>query len=168
MGIRSPGPCRREAFSARMVPAGICSVTRFLHAGTTCKSLSSPSKGCGLRPVRRDSYGKTSASCVARRRSEEWRRQQPLRDGHTIAWCLPTIGVLRQDGARRHLLSDPFAAGRNDFLIIVITCHRLRAPPSHHACAMAPAGSCAVSAQHTVQPQWRWPVPAEFKSNARL
>ena len=28
MGIRSPGASRRQAFAARMVPAGICSVTR--------------------------------------------------------------------------------------------------------------------------------------------
>ena len=36
----------------------------YLIAGTTCKPLSSPPTGFGLRPVRWDSVGKTSASCL--------------------------------------------------------------------------------------------------------
>ena len=31
---------------------------------------------------------------------------------------------------------------------------------SGHACTMAPAACCAVSAQHTVQAKWWWAVPA--------
>ena len=53
-----------QSRAVALLPAGIYSVIRLLHAGTTCMSLSSPPTGIGLRPVRWHSKGKTSASCL--------------------------------------------------------------------------------------------------------
>ena len=49
-----------------------------------------------------------------------WRRQWALGVGHTVAWCWPTTGVLRQDGTPTHMLSEPFAARRSELQVFVI------------------------------------------------